>query len=186
MLGISKYSDHKVLNEIRKGNEDMLVYLYDKHKAMIRSFILKNSGSEDDVTEILHETVIASWQNMMKPTFLLQSKISTYLMAIAKNLWFKELKKRSRFTVVDETLNEQKAGESKPNMDHVLVRQMMDEIDETCRKLLTLFYFDGMDQKAIADEMGFANASTVKAKKYQCFKKLEGAVKSKYQKSDFM
>jgi RNA polymerase sigma factor (sigma-70 family) len=186
MLGINKYSDHKVLEEIRKGNEEMLEYLYLKHTNMVKSFILKNNGTEEDVSEILQETVIAAWQNMMKPSFLLQSKISTYLMAIAKNLWYKELKKRSRFTVVDESLKERPETDKNNPMDLALIRQLVDDLDDTCKELLSLFYFDGMDQKAIADRMGFANAQTVKAKKYQCFKRLEKAVKKDYKKSDFI
>lgn len=186
MLGINKYSDQKVLEEIRNGNEDMLEYLYLRHTNMVTSFILKNNGTRDDVSEILQETVIAGWQNMMKPSFLLQSKISTYLMAIAKNLWYKELKKRSRFTVVDESMKERGSADHRNNMDLSLIRKMVDSLDDTCKELLSLFYFDGMDQQSIAERMGFANSQTVKAKKYQCFKRLEQAVKKEYKKSDFI
>jgi hypothetical protein len=62
----------------------------------------------------------------------------------------------------------------------------MDEIGETCKKLLMMFYFDGNDMEQIARKMQFANADTAKAKKYQCFKKLETLIKSRFNKSDFI
>jgi hypothetical protein len=49
-----------------------------------------------------------------------------------------------------------------------------------------MFYFDGNDMEQIARKMQFANADTAKAKKYQCFKKLETLIKSRFNKSDFI
>jgi DNA-directed RNA polymerase specialized sigma24 family protein len=62
---------------------------------------------------------------------------------------------------------------------------MVAELDETCKKLLSYFYFDGLENKIIAEKMGFANTDTVKSKKYQCFKRLQAAVTSQYNKEDF-
>jgi DNA-directed RNA polymerase specialized sigma24 family protein len=69
---------------------------------MVKNFILKNNGDDSAVDDILQDAVIAVWKNTNKPEFLLQAKLSTYVMAIGKNLWFKELKKRTKFKLVDE------------------------------------------------------------------------------------
>ncbi len=53
------------------------------------------------------------------------------------------------------------------------VRDAMRKIGEQCRKLLTLYYWDECPMEEIAKRMGFANADTVKSKKYQCKKALE-------------
>ncbi|MGB1038229.1 MAG: RNA polymerase sigma factor, partial [Bacteroidia bacterium] len=153
----------------------------------VKNFVLKNNGDENIVDDIMQESVIAVWKNVNKPNFLLQSKLSTYVMAIAKNLWYKELKKRSRFKLVDETNHLEKGGEEmKMDLDQSVLHTIIKEMDETCRRLLSYFYFDGLSTKVIAEKLNFANANTVKSKKYQCFKKLQSTVTSKYSKEDLI
>jgi len=187
MFGIGKLSDHTVLENMKQGDEQMLVYLYKEHYTMVKNFVLKNSGDETVVDDILQDTVIAVWKNTNKPGFLLQSKLSTYIMAIAKNLWFKELKKRTKFKLVDENNQLEQGTETmKLDMDKSIIVSIVEQMDDTCRKLLTYFYFDGLSTKLIAEKLDFANANTVKSKKYQCFKKLQATVVSQYKKEDLI
>ena len=187
MLGIGKLADHTVIERIRQGDEKMLVHLYKSNYRIVKNFILKNNGKEDDVDDVLQDTVIAVWKNAMKPEFLLTSKLSTYVYAIAKNLWYKQLKKRKRFKLVDES-DQTTLGttEIKSSYDKDAIREIVKQMDGTCRELLSLFYFDEMSTKDIASKMNFANANTVKSKKYQCFKKLKNTVLSSYDKEDWI
>jgi DNA-directed RNA polymerase specialized sigma subunit len=70
-------------------------------------------------------------------------------------------------------------------MDMQVIKEYVKKLDETCRQLLSYFYFDELDNKVIAEKMGFANTDVVKSKKYQCFKKLEKDVRTHYNKEDF-
>lgn len=187
MLGLKRLSDHKVIERIKQGDEQMLIHLYKDHYTMIRNFVLKNSGDEGMVDDILQESVIAVWKNVLKSDFILQSKLSTYIMAIAKNQWFKELKKQTKFKYVDESDQSKERGESMNlQLDNHIIVQMVKEMDDTCAKLLAYFYFDGFDNKTIAEKLSFANTDTVKSKKYQCFKKLQAQVLEKYSKDDLL
>ncbi|MCB0735251.1 MAG: RNA polymerase sigma factor [Flavobacteriales bacterium] len=187
MLGYRRFSDSQLVDEIKSGNEDALLSMYKQYFTMVKSFILKNNGTEDEIEDVFQDSLIAVWRNVNKKDFTLTVKMSTYLMAIVKNLWFKQLKKKTRFTVVDESLQEKILADDvkTDHLDHSLIHDMVAELDETCKKLLGYFYFDGLENKVIAEKMGFANTDTVKSKKYQCFKKLETAVKDKYSKEDF-
>ncbi|MFT4521920.1 MAG: RNA polymerase sigma factor (sigma-70 family) [Bacteroidia bacterium] len=176
-----------MIGDIKAGDEQALVNMYKSYYAMVRNFILKNSGTEEEIDDVLQDSVIAVWRNVNKAEFTLTVKLSTYLMAIVKNLWFKQLKKKNRFTVVDESVQEKITAEDSKTleMDFHIIRDMVKELDETCMKLLSYFYFDGFDNTVIAEKLGFANTDTVKSKKYQCFKRLQTAVKEKYNKTDF-
>lgn len=187
MLGYRRFSDSQLVEEIKSGNEDALLSMYKSHFSMVKSFILKNNGTEDEIDDVFQDSLIAVWRNVNRPDFSLTVKMSTYLMSIVKNLWYKQLRKKTRFTVVDESSKEKISADdiSTDHMDHQLIHQMVAELDETCKKLLSYFYFDGFENKVIAEKMGFANTDTVKSKKYQCFKKLETAVKERYTKQDF-
>lgn len=71
-------------------------------------------------------------------------------------------------------------------MDMKHLSKAMEELGENCRQLLLMFYFDGHNMETIARNLNFANADTAKAKKFQCFKKLEQIVKSRFSMSDFL
>jgi RNA polymerase sigma factor (sigma-70 family) len=187
MLGIKRFSDTQLVNELQNGNEEALVSMYREYYTLVRNFIMKNNGDEEEIDDILQDSLIAIWQNVNKKDFTLTVKMSTYLLSIVKNLWFKRLKKKSRFTVVEEGVQDRLISEEPKTagMDHGIIRDMVAALDETCKQLLGYFYFDQLENKVIAEKMGFANTDTVKSKKYQCFKKLETMVKERYSKEDF-
>jgi len=53
----------------------------------------------------------------------------------------------------------------------------MKQIGNPCHDLLLLYYWEERTMEEIALKLGFANADTVKSKKYQCKKILEKLVK---------
>ena len=187
MFTFRKISDEHIVEQIKSGDEEILLHLYKEYNNLIKSFIIKNGGNDENIDDIVQDTIISLWKNVQKPTFLLQAKLSTYIIAIAKNKWFKELKKQNRFRRVDATHSRTiKASNTSNNLDHAIIVKIVQQMDETCRKLLAYFYFDGLNNKSIAEKLNFANTNTVKSKKYQCFKKLQATVLEQYLKEDFI
>jgi DNA-directed RNA polymerase specialized sigma24 family protein len=68
----------------------------------------------------------------------------------------------------------------------MIIHQCIARMDETCRKLLTYYYFDDMSMQDITKKLGFANTDTTKTRKYKCKKKLDSLIKAKYSASDFL
>ena len=66
------------------------------------------------------------------------------------------------------------------------VNKSVQQLGDTCRKVLSYYYFDNMSMTEIAEKLGFANADTAKTKKYKCKKELDNMIKSRYTASDFM
>jgi len=182
-------SDEEVLDLIRQGNEEALKYLYRQNYSMVRKYVIDNGGSLQDVDDMLQDGVIAVWKNVSKSDFVLKSKLTTYFMAIVKNLWLKKIRKNKKVdTVDDETLQFASASveqNTSRQMDLNVVRNLLNEIGDTCKELLGLFYFEQMDNISIAERMDFSNPDVVKAKKYQCLKKLKVIFYERYTESDF-
>jgi len=180
--------DQELLDRIQSGDRDALVSIYKSNHSMIRSYVIKNQGREEDAEDLLQDALIVLWQKVQQGNFELSSKLSTYLMAICKNLWLKRLGKMQRMEGEDKILPHLHvcADNFSEVSDFKHLQKAMDEIGDTCKQLLLLFYFDGNDMEQIARKMQFANADTAKAKKYQCFKKLENLIKSRFTKSDFL
>jgi RNA polymerase sigma factor (sigma-70 family) len=180
--------DQQWLERLQSGDQEVLVLLYKNNHNMIRSYVLKNQGRNEDAEDLLQDALIVLWQKVQQGNFVLSSKLSTYIMAVCKNLWLKRLGKQQRLEGEDKILPHLHvtADNFSEISDFKHLQKAMDEIGETCKKLLMMFYFDGNDMEQIARKMQFANADTAKAKKYQCFKKLETLIKSRFNKSDFI
>ncbi|MDN4165321.1 RNA polymerase sigma factor [Cytophagales bacterium LB-30] len=176
--------DSEILDRIRKGDEQALDFLYKKHYRMMQRLVTSNNGSEEEAKDIFQDALIAFWQKVIGGEFVLTSRISTYLYSICQNLWRKELDRKSRLS------HEEKDGEVFMQGDQQekarIIHQCIEDLGDTCKKILTYYYFDGRSMDEIAELMGFANSDTAKTKKYKCKQKLDSLVKSKYSANDFL
>jgi RNA polymerase sigma factor (sigma-70 family) len=180
------YSDTEILQEIRSGNQQILLYMFEENYSSIKKYVLSNSGSVEDVDDVLQEAIIVVWQNAVKEEFQLSSQLNTYIYAIVKNIWLKSLKKKQREVNIHDNeydhINPVSQGQSQ--YDRKVLLDCMTEIGETCKQLLSYYYFDGYNMTQIGELLGFNNADTVKAKKYQCLKRLQEIIKGRFGKHD--
>lgn len=176
--------DREVLERISQGDEGALEYLYKKHYRMMTRVVINNSGSEDEAKDIYQEALVAFWQKAINGQLVLTSKISTYLYSVCLNLWRKELDRKGRFTDSDDEEYTYQEFERKERIR--IINECIGELGETCRKMLTYHYFDGLSMSDIAKKLNLANTDTAKTKKYKCKKKLDLMIKRKYSSSDFL
>ena len=175
--------DSEVLDRIGQGDEKVLEFLYQKHYRMMLNMILKNNGTEVEAQDIYQEALVAFWQKAISGKLVLTSKISTYLYSICQNLWRKELDRKGRLS------NEEKDGQDfqtyEETENYKIVVSCIEELGDTCKKILTYYYFEGLSMSDIAEKMSFANTDTAKTKKYKCKKRLDSLIKKRYSKKDF-
>lgn len=176
--------DQEIFEKICQGDEKSLELIYKKYYRMMTKLVISNSGTEQEAKDIYQEAVVVFWQKAVSGKLVLTSKISTYIYSICQNLWRKELDRKKRLS------NEEKDSEVHLSHDEEerakIINECIHRLDETCRKVLMYYYFDGMSMQDIADKLGFANTNTAKTKKYKCKKKLDELVKTLYSENDFL
>jgi len=175
-------SDDQILNLIRQGDDSVLTYLYEKNLRMIMKYTLQNNGTEADAPIILQDALVIFWEKSRKKDFILKSKISTYLYAVARKKWLQELSYRKKHTTLDQLGD--KPGDSKPADDSMeenelvdIVKKCMAQLSALCQEILTAFYYNEKSMQDISKSLGLANEDVAKSKKYQCKKELERLVK---------
>ena len=175
--------DSEILRRISHGDERVLDHLYKKYYRMMTRIVLSNNGSEEEAKDVYQEALLAFWQKAVKGELVLTSKISTYLYSICLNQWRKELDRKSRLSSeeVDGELHQQHDAKERLR----IVLECIEELGDVCKKVLTYYYFDGMNMQEIAKKMKFANTDTAKTKKYKCKKKLDALIKTRYTTEDF-
>lgn len=146
--------------------------------------VTNNNGTEDEAKDIFQDAIIIFWQKVRSDDFQLTSKISTFLYSVCQNLWRKELERKSKQT--NEIADIKEYSDFDRQERENILHSCMNELGETCRKVLMYYYFDNFSMQEIAEKLGFANADTAKTKKYKCKKELDDLIKSKYKATDFL
>ena len=184
MKEIKSLSDEQLVSKIEAGDREALSHLYQKHFPMVLNFITANSGSEADAKDIYQEAIIVLYENIRSGEFRLISKLKTYIYAVARRLWLKQLKQKSRFTgEVKENerfddWEKEMDRQEKLNQQKLILAKSMDELGEPCRTILTDFFYRSLSMEEIAEKMGYTNAANAKNQKYKCFQRLKKLMKA--------
>ena len=177
-------TESAIIEGIKKGDEKILDFLYKKNYKMMVNLIVKNNGTEEEARDIYQEALIVLWQKANTTDFVLTSKISTYLYSVCMNLWRKELDRKGRLSYDSVEKGEIMDFDKQERIR--IVNKCIDELGETCKKILMYYYFDNLSMSDIAEKLGFANADTAKTRKYKCKQELDKKIKSQYTASDFL
>ena len=182
MLKFSNSLDREFIQRIKANDRTVLGELFMKYQRMISVYVLKNGGDKNDAEDIIQETIIVLWQKVNSDSLQLTVKLGTYLLAIAKNKWMAELRKRRKISPQD--ISENISNGNPSSLDNLVneekieyVRKALEMLQPICKKLLLLYYFEEKNMKEIAKILNLANADVAKSKKYQCKKELERLVK---------
>lgn len=171
----------QLIDAIKSNDERILKQLYVNNYKKIEHYILKNSGTMPQAKDIYQEAFIATWKNIKSDKFspLNETAVQGYLYQIARNKWTDHLRS-SRFKktsslsnsfiqTVDssEDINEEKTLDNRM----VLTMDAFNKLGDSCKELLTKFYFNKLSVKRIANELKLEEASA-RNKKYRCMQKL--------------
>ncbi len=175
--------DARILDQIGKGDEEALVKLYQANERQVSAFITRNNGTQDDADDMLQEALVVVWERVRAGRYEHTAKISTFVFAIVKNMWLRRLA-RTRREIATDMANDPTPCDDSSGLEQLIeteeagqVASALTSLGDPCRKLLLLYYWEELAMDEIAVQMGFANADTVKSKKYQCKKALEKLLK---------
>lgn len=177
-------TEQEIFERICKGDEKTLEFLYKKYYRMMTKMVITNSGTEEEARDIYQDALIVFWQKATSGKLVMTSKISTYIYSICQNLWRKELDRKKRLSNEEKDVSVVMDTETEER--NKIVAKCIDQLGETCKKVLMYYYFEEMSMQDIAEKLGFANTDTAKTKKYKCKKKLDDLVKAQYSERDFL
>jgi RNA polymerase sigma factor (sigma-70 family) len=171
--------DARILELIRKGDDEGLMELFQSSRRSITAFVTRNSGTRDDAEDMLQEALIVLWERVRSGHFEYAAKLDTFIFATVRNLWLRRLARLRRQSPAEIDEEDNPSGEPSA-LDRMIesenaarIKDALERLGEPCRKLLLLFYWEEQPMEDIARALGFANAETAKSKKYQCKKLLQ-------------
>ena len=172
-------TDQEILDGLLKGGSEearCLKYLYWEYYPLIRSYVQRSNGTEEEATDVFQDGVITFYEQVKQNKYRGDSSIKTYLFAICKNLWFNQLRKKKTARSYTEHERNQDAGHDSPETlflereKHEHILKLLDKLGEACRKLLQLKLYQRKSMEEIRVLMGFKNDQIARNKHYKCKK----------------
>lgn len=173
-----KYSDSAIIDGIRRQDSHVLSYLYDAYFDIVRDHLKKNSGSDDDVHEVIQETVVILYKKVTGEGFTLTTDLKGYFFGVARNVWNAQLRYRSRLVSLELELPDDSATEEQEEatLERIVTRSF-GLMKEDCQMVLRLFS-QGYSYEEIARKMGLKNEAYARRKKYLCKEALMEIIKT--------
>ncbi|MBO0952627.1 RNA polymerase sigma factor [Fibrella forsythiae] len=167
------YTDQRLIDFMLEGDPVVMIWIYKKYRLFIQHYILLNGGNRQDAQDVYQDVMLALLTNVTSGKLTcLQGKLSTYLYKLTQNLWRSRLRRheplRGASTLADYA--------SEPSTDtaseDVLLERLMSILDERCRLILRLYYFDKLPMSTVAIRVGLNSAESARKRKCDCLSRL--------------
>ena len=181
---MKNFSDIEIVQEIKRGNSDkVLLYLYQTTQYKLSSWIMKNSGNEEEAQDIFQDAVLSFYQYVLDQKFEEGKSVDAFIFSIGRNKWINRAKQKSKMVSGVEEREFSTAVESSEPMTEEFsalfsedksakMEALLTQLGERCKELLQCSIFYNMNMTDIAEKMEFSNANTAKTKNYKCKKRL--------------
>ena len=164
-------------DSLMSGSSASINQLYDALLPKLKSWLLKNKGSNNDALDILHDALSSLIVNHHKGKRLEVKNIEAYIFQMCKYIWFGILNKRKSASEVTFDGNEIDTTESgsletmiqaeQERIKYEVMENSFLKLSELCQKLLELVK-QGKKAKQIAETLGMNGQSTVNRRKSAC------------------
>lgn len=170
--------DQKWIQDLTLGKDDALDHIYQKFRSEMILWLVRAKGCDGEVAKEIYQLSILILYEKVRSGKLtrLESSLKTYLFAIGKNKLREHRKRQNR--LVDNYLFEHLEYEDEIGAKTELEAKMsfvegaIQQMEEKCRRILTLFYFNRCSMKSIAEQLELASDNAAKMAKNRCLNRL--------------
>jgi RNA polymerase sigma factor (sigma-70 family) len=181
-------SDEDLLIAIRSRDRDAFIYLYEHITGAIKHFVKTNGGQDVDADEIEQNVIVHLYEKVVEGKFTLHenTKLSTYLFAVGKNMWFKKSSRVMKYSSQEEIMDYVDDVDLWFTDDISILENevvmALSFIDKDCKNILTLYYYDKKSMREISEILGSISEENIRKRKYKCLQKLKRVVVDKINK----
>ncbi|MEL6926943.1 MAG: sigma-70 family RNA polymerase sigma factor, partial [Bacteroidota bacterium] len=166
-----------LIDQLRNGSAPLLHYIYEHIYPACAKYITDNSGSETDARDFFQEAMMIIYRKVEKADFQLTSSLKTYLYAVVRNLWLRQLDKQRRhrrlsINTIENTIDIFDSTEN--DATECLYKQMeqaVQQLKPEARYIIANYYYQKKPLKKIAVELGYTEGY-IKVKKNRVMKQL--------------
>lgn len=172
-------ADQVIIAGIASGDTNALETLYRDFFPMVLNMVVQNNGTTEEAKDVFQEAVIVLHDRIKCGGFELSSKLKTYIYAVCRRLWLKQLSDR-RWTFQDVSnyeeiipVDDDIATHEEKDRQLSLMEQALDKLGEPCRSIIQDFYILNQSMREICEKFGYTNTDNAKSQKYKCLQRLK-------------
>ena len=177
------YSDTELLEGLSKGSDTAIALLYRHYFPVLSKWMITKGALESDIEDVFQDALMVLYAKSKDTAFCLTCKLSTYLFAVSKRIWYKKLEQQRNAPLVsEESILEQQSEwiNTEADLDAFmekeaqleLLQTALEKLGQPCRDLLAAFYTKEMNMKAIAEAFNYTSPDNAKTQKYKCLNRL--------------
>jgi RNA polymerase sigma factor (sigma-70 family) len=167
------YTVEAILEGLKTSDSNVLEYVYKKYFPIVRFFVIKNSGTDEDAKDVFQEAIILIYKRLKDGSLDLTCAFKTYLYSVCRILWLRQLeKKKVRNEVVADNqvfiqLDEDIEGSAAEQEQFRIYQKHFQLLHKDCQEILQLF-LKKVPLKEIAQKMNIKSDKYLKKRKYAC------------------
>lgn len=182
-------STEKILDGIVENNYFVIQYVYEKFFAIVRDYILKHGGNEEDSRDIFQDGIMVIYEQRKNRGLKLTSDFSTYLYAVCRNVWLKQMRDNQKIVYNEmETLSLEIEKKDLKNhfreIDEISIKESrmrlyqkyFNKMSEECKKLLKMMA-EGLSVKQIQFNFNYKSEGFAYKKRSICRSRLIKMIK---------
>lgn len=178
--------DQYLIEQLKQKDLKSLDKVYLTYKEEFFLFARTFSISEEDIEDVYQETVISFYENVQRGKLIkLTSSLKTYLFAIGKFKIYRQAQKNKlsyedeRFIHADEDIQTFEVTMSSKRQKILI--DALNALGGKCKKVLELFYYEGLTLDEIKDYMDYSSKDVLKSQKSRCLRQLKELVKKNHE-----
>jgi len=180
-----EHTDRKLIEGIKKGENNTIKYLYESYFDTVKSHIIKNTGSEDDAYDVFQDALMVLFKKIQANNFELTSDLKAYVFGISRNLWNNQLRKKKKETsIIADVADDFDLEKILDTPIEQIVQRSFLKLSPECQEVLSLF-MEGQTYEKIASEMNYKSSTYARRKKYLCKESLMKIIKSDPEFKDY-
>lgn len=178
--------DHYLIDQLKQKKLKTLDQVYLTYKEEFFLFARSLSFPEEDISDLYHETIISFYENIQNGKLNnLTSTLKTYLFAIGKFKMYKAMesnKARISNDLIIHADEEVRTFEVDIDIEkQQVLKSAFTELGIKCKKVLELYYYEGLTLDEIQDYLGYSSKDVLKSQKSRCLRQLKEFVAKKYE-----
>jgi RNA polymerase sigma factor (sigma-70 family) len=178
-----KVSDQELIYQLLSSDaataEKAWQHVYRDYFPLIKGFVLKSRGSEQDAVDIFQDTLMILHRNIRTGIFRGDSTLKTYIYSIARNLWLRQYQRMQKNAVVEAFAYEHSAEDVAYVRNADLVSGLMQQLKEDCARILTEYYYNNRPMAELQEMFRLSSIQATKNKKWRCLTYLVKLLKQK-------
>ena len=160
-----------------------LTQLYQRTFPAVRRHVLRQGGTDQDAQDVFHDALVVFYEKAVGETLALTAAPGTYLVAVCRNLWLRELDRRARYPRTGlADARHCPAEEAGPAAEEpagpLSVLAYVEQLGGKCRSILLAFYYFRQPLAQIAAAHGYGSVRSATVQKFKCLERLRNAVRA--------